>query len=330
MNESLPGAIIRPAWEPPAIADAIVRLRAGRLVALPTETVYGLAARTMDPHAIARIYGTKGRPSDNPLIAHASSVAMARTLAATWPATADRLARTLWPGPLTIVLPRSREVPAIAAGGRDSIGIRIPAHPVALELIHRLGEPVSAPSANRSGSLSPTEARHVMGDFVDQDLLVLDGGPSRIGLESTVVDLRGDQPTVLRPGAVSPARLSAILGFPVAAPTIDRQADGPGTATLHYAPATPSRLCTAEEAGGRGVAVISFGLLGGPPQADRIGWLRLDVSDDPELAGSLLYAALHAADVAGCDRIDIVSPPETEEWIAIHDRLRRATAAADA
>lgn len=315
--------------EPAAIADAIVRLRAGRLVALPTETVYGLAARTLDPRAVARIYVAKGRPADNPLIAHASSVAMARTLAATWPEAADRLAATLWPGPLTVVLPRHRDVPAIAAGGRDSIGIRIPAHAVALEVIHRLGEPVSAPSANRSGSLSPTEARHVMGDFVDLDLLVLDGGPCRIGLESTVVDLRGDRPVVLRPGAVSADRLSAILEMPVSAPTIQTQGDGPGTATMHYAPATASRLCTAEEAGGDDVAVISFGLAGDSSHSGRTERLRLDVSDDPELAGSLLYAALHAADVAGCARIDIVAPPETDEWIAIHDRLLRATAVDD-
>ena len=326
MNDPLPGAIIRPALEPASIADAIVRLRASRLVAIPTETVYGLAARTLDPAAIAGIYEAKGRPADNPLIAHASTVAMARSLTTKWTDQAERLATVLWPGPLTIVLTRHPDVPLIATGGRESIAIRIPAHAVALEVIHRLGESVSAPSANRSGSLSPTEARHVLADFIDLDLLVLDGGPCRIGLESTVVDLRGATPLILRPGIVSAERISSILGCEVEAPEILSQADGPGSATSHYAPSTECRLCRSDEAGGKDVAVITFGLGVDSSAEGTRDSFRLDLSEDPEIAGSLLYSALHAADVGGCGRIDIVPPPETALWTAIHDRLRRATA----
>ena len=326
MTDPLPGAIIRPALEPASIADAIVRLRASRLVAIPTETVYGLAARTLDATAIAGIYEAKGRPADNPLIAHASTVAMARTLTTQWTDQAERLATVLWPGPFTIVLPRHPEVPLIATGGRDSIAIRIPAHAVALEVIHRLGEPVSAPSANRSGSLSPTEARHVLADFIDLDLLVLDGGPCRIGLESTVVDLRGGTPSILRPGIVSAARISSILECEVEAPEILSQTDGPGSATSHYAPTTDCRRCRSDEAGGPDVAVITFGLGADASAEGTKDPFRVDLSDDPEVAGCLLYAALHAADVGGCRRIDIVPPPETTAWTAIHDRIQRATA----
>ena len=238
MSDPLPGAVIRSGKDPASIADAIIRMRSGRLVALPTETVYGLAARTLDPLAVERIYEVKGRPKDNPLIAHVSSIEMARSLVSHWPMEADRLALILWPGPLTMVLPKAPSVPSVSTGGRDSIAIRIPAHSVALEVIHRLGEPISAPSANRSGSLSATEARHVLSEFVDLDLLVLDGGPCRVGLESTVIDLRDRHPRVLRPGVVTPDRLSAILGVGVTAPEVSEQTDSPGTATSHYAPAT--------------------------------------------------------------------------------------------
>ena len=325
MSESLPGAVVRSGKDPASIADAIIRLRAQRLVALPTETVYGLAARTLDPAAIEEIYRVKGRPKDNPLIAHVSSIEMARSLVSHWPEEADRLALVLWPGPLTIVLPRAASVPSVSTGGRDSIAIRIPAHSVALEVIHRLGEPISAPSANRSGSLSATEARHVLSEFVDLDLLVLDGGPCRVGLESTVVDLRGRHPEVLRPGVVTPDRLSAILGVGVDAPEVDGQTDSPGTATSHYAPATETRLCPAEEAGGQEVAVVMVGAECAPEQITPSRF-QVELPADPEIAGSLLYSTLHAADLSGSSRIDVVPPPSSPPWAAIHDRLQRAAA----
>ena len=325
MSDPLPGAVVRSGKDPTSIADAMIRLRAQRLVAVPTETVYGLAARTLDEAAIQQVYQVKGRPNDNPLIAHVSSIEMARSLVSEWPEQADRLASVLWPGPLTMVLPRADSVPAVSTGGRDSIAIRIPAHSVALEVIHRLGEPISAPSANRSGSLSPTEARHVLSEFVDHDLLVLDGGPCRGGLESTVVDLRGPHPVVLRPGVVTADRLSAVLGVEVAASEVSGQADSPGTASSHYAPATATRLCTAEEAGGDEVAVV---LVGGGMDAKlgNAGRFLVSLPADPEIAGSLLYSTLHAADLSGSRRIDVVPPPATPAWAAIHDRLQRAAA----
>lgn len=328
MSDPLPGAVVRSGKDPASIADAIIRLKAGRLVALPTETVYGLAGRTLDAASIEQVYKAKGRPADNPLIAHVSSVEMARSLVSDWPEEADRLALVLWPGPLTVVLPKADSVPSVATGGRDSIAIRIPAHSVALEVIHRLGEPISAPSANRSGSLSPTEARHVLSEFVDLDLLVLDGGPCRVGLESTVVDLRGPKPQVLRPGVVTPDRLSAILGVGVSSPAIEAQVDAPGTASSHYAPSTPTRLCPSTEAGGEDVAVVVVGA--GDEAGDHTpGRFSVSLPADPELVGSMLYSTLHAADLSGSTRIDVVPPPSTPAWAAIHDRLQRAAAPRD-
>ena len=324
MTDPLPGAVVRSGKDQTSIADAVIRLRARRLVAVPTETVYGIAARTLDPEAIEQVYRVKGRPGDNPLIAHVSSVEMARSLVSEWPEEADRLALVLWPGPLTMVLPRADSVPEISTGGRDSIAIRIPAHSVALEVIHRLGEPISAPSANRSGSLSPTEARHVLSEFLDHDLLVLDGGPCRVGLESTVVDLRGRRPEVLRPGVVTPERLSGILGVEVVSRDAEGQADSPGTATSHYAPATETRLCSAEEAGGEDVAVISIGR--DHDSSHATGRFRVALPSDPEIVGALLYSTLHAADLSGSRRIDVVPPPSTSSWAAIQDRLQRAAA----
>lgn len=334
MDPTLAGAVIRAGGDPATIADAVVRLHAGRLVALPTETVYGLAAATFDPAAIARIYECKGRPGDNPLIAHVADLDMARSLVAAWPDEAARLAEACWPGPLTLVLPKQDSVPEVATGGRDSIGVRMPAHHVALEVIRRFGSPVSAPSANRSGSLSPTEARHVKADFVDRDVLVLDGGPCRVGLESTVLDLRpvldGATPKVLRPGAVSAAQIAEILGLApgsVETPTIETQHDAPGTRTSHYAPVIPVRRCAISEAGGEDVVIVTVGPVDhdGEPRCR----FRIDLPRDPDAAGALLYAALHAADVTGAARIDLVGPPADVAWHAVEDRVTRAAAPRD-
>lgn len=328
MNPTLAGAVIREGGDPAVVADAVVRLLAGRLVALPTETVYGLAAPTFDPVGLERIYECKGRPADNPLIAHAADAEMARTLVTTWPDEATKLAEACWPGPLTLVLPKREDVPSAATGGRDSIGVRVPAHRVTLEVIRRLGAPVSAPSANRSGSLSPTEARHVKADFVDKDVLVLDGGPCRVGLESTVLDLRpvleGGSPVVLRPGAVTPGMLEEILGTAVESPVVSGQHDAPGTHTSHYAPVTPLRRCSLGESGGETVSVVVVGGCDG--EAPSTARWRIHLPDDPEVAGSLLYAALHAADVSGAERIDLVGPPAGEGWRAVEDRVARAAA----
>lgn len=327
--EALPGAVVQSGTERAVLADAVIRLRTSRLVGMPTETVYGLAASTFDPKAIGRIYAAKERPADNPLIAHVSSIEMARSLCRSWPDAASVLAEACWPGPLAMVLDRERSVPAMAAGGRDSIAVRMPAHPVALRLIESFGGPVSAPSANRSGSISPTEARHVLADFVDEDLLILDGGPCRIGLESTVVDLRSERPVILRPGAVTADRIARLLGCPVESPFVETQADAPGTASKHYAPTTPTRLCTLEEAGGPETAVITIAAAFPELKSSTGIRFRVDLPADPDLVGALLYSTLHAADLSGASRIDIVSPPsshEAEAWNAILDRLHRAAA----
>ena len=329
MSDPLPGATVRSGFDPAVLADAVIRLRTGRLVGMPTETVYGLAGATLDPAAIEAIYASKQRPADNPLIAHVSSIDMARTLCRSWTAEADQLVAACWPGPLAIVLDRADTVPAIAAGGRDSIAIRMPAHPVALRLIESLDAPVSAPSANRSGSISPTEARHVLADFAEEDLLVLDGGPCRIGLESTVVDLRGQRPIVLRPGAATADRIAEILGVEVTQPEIVDQTESPGTASRHYAPTTPTRLCGLEDAGGEDVAVITIASGASEGTPDVGTRFRVDLPDDPTLVAAMLYSTLHAADLSGSRRIDIVPPPvegDSASWNAVLDRLGRAAA----
>jgi L-threonylcarbamoyladenylate synthase len=203
----------------------------------------------------------------------------------------------------------------------------MPAHPVALRLIESFGGPVSAPSANRSGSISPTEARHVLADFVDEDLLILDGGPCRIGLESTVVDLRSERPVILRPGAVTADRIASLLGCPVESPFVDTQVDAPGTASKHYAPTTPTRLCTLEEAGGPETAVITIAAAVTERKSPAGIRFRVDLPADPDLVGALLYSTLHAADLSGSKRIDVVPPrgPDgLQVWNAVLDRLRRA------
>ncbi len=221
------------------IAEAVRVLRAGGLVAMPTETVYGLAARALDEHAVARVYAAKGRPAHHPLIAHVESEAQARVLAASWPAKASLVAKAFWPGPVTVVVDRAPDVPAAVSGGGPSIAIRAPAHPVALALLHALGEPVAAPSANRFQGLSPTTAEHVVKELGDAVDLVLDAGPCDAGIESTVVDLRGPHPRVLRPGALDLASLRQVLPD-VEAPTGSvRDAEArasPGMEARHYAP----------------------------------------------------------------------------------------------
>ncbi len=327
MTSSLPSARIVPGHLHESIQEAVARLRAGRLVGMPTETVYGLAAATFDADAISEVYRAKARPSDNPLIAHVSRLDMARSLASDWNDTAERLVQACWPGPVTIVVPRASGVPQTAAGGHDSIAIRMPAHPVALRLLEAFGRPISAPSANPSGAVSPTEARHVLADFTALDLLILDGGPSRVGLESTVVDVRDPaRPKVLRPGVVDRGRLSAILGMSVEAESASGQSASPGSATRHYAPSAATRICGPADAGGADAAVITYGM----PSTVQLGGgeplFRVDLPADPEVVASLFYCSLHAADFSGAARIDLVPPPQTAVWEAIHDRIGRAAA----
>jgi L-threonylcarbamoyladenylate synthase len=310
-----------------AIADAVALLRAGELVAFPTETVYGLGARALDEAAIARVFEAKGRPKSHPLIAHVAGESDARALAGEWSARASRLARAFWPGPLTLVVPRSSRVPGAIAGGGDSIALRAPSHPVARALIVALGEAIAAPSANRYQSISPTLAEHVVKSLGDRVALVIDGGPCESGIESTVVDVRGPRALVLRPGALSLAALREVEpGIEAASQSIaleDATRASPGMDPRHYAPDAELRLVSREQArraaseGDAGVIVRDHP---GSPNAPRVRVLP----DDPVAFAAQLYAALHALDDLGVDAILVEEVPPDESWTAVRDRLRRA------
>lgn len=289
-------------------------IRAGRLVAFPTETVYGLGANALDADAVARIFAAKGRPRTSPLIVHVDSVEMARDLAAEWPESAEILTREYWPGPLTVVVPKKTKVPDLVTAGLPTVGLRMPRHPLALELIHAAGVPIAAPSANRFTELSPTLAEHVTESLAD---FVLDGGPSLVGIESTVLSLAG-QPELLRPGVISLPELEALIG-PVlgqgpAAGAAGRSTEGahpaPGMHRRHYRPSTPLYLLMrdAEPPAGKGIRLgIGYGMPG-----------------DPRAFASALYHMLHELDRKGLDWIAIEPPPDTPEWAGVLDRLRRA------
>ncbi len=301
---------------------------AGGLVAFPTETVYGLGADGLNPEAVSRIYAAKGRPATNPMILHVADVASALPLVVLWPGTARILAERYWPGPLTLVLQASEVVPSIVRAGGLTVALRCPAHPVAQALIRVVGRPLAAPSANRSQHLSPTLAEHVassLGEAVD---LILDGGPTKAGLESTILDLSGTQPRILRPGPVTPAELAAIIG-PVdvweGAVEAGVRQDAPGMAERHYAPRARLELV----APGAGLApssgpvvYVGIGTLPALPPGVRGVLLPLDA----KAVAARLYALLHELDDAGFARIVMERPPGDEAWMAVRDRLQRASA----
>jgi L-threonylcarbamoyladenylate synthase len=309
-----------------AIAEAAARLRDGHVVAFPTETVYGLGADTFSAAAIERVYALKGRPLDNPLIAHVLDEPQARAVVAGWDGSCARLARRFWPGPLTLVLPRAPDVPEAATAGWPTIAVRAPDHAVARALLAAFGGSISAPSANRSGHVSPTTARHVADDFADAaDLLILDGGPCAVGVESTVLDLSGAVPCVLRPGAVTLEALRDELGE-VAVGDMAQQAASPGTTMRHYAPRAPAELVPAAELAERlralrGPAVVlcfESGAVGAPHRA-------IVMPRSPEAYAARLYGALREADALRPQRIIIEQPPiNGGMWLAVHDRLLRA------
>lgn len=322
--------------DPAAIARAAELLRAGELVAFPTETVYGLGAHALDPVAVHRIYEAKGRPAYNPVIVHVATEEEARAVAASWPEAATRAAAAFWPGPLTLVLPKRPEVPSEVTAGRDSVAVRVPAHPVALALLRASRLPVAAPSANRFTEVSPTTARHVEKAFGDRIALVLDGGPTSVGIESTVVDLTGEQPVLLRPGLLHEARLAEVLG-PIAAPpaplTGGAARPAPGMIERHYAPRARVMLVDAADAGsmhaareathherdqgGKTAALLRSAIDTGAERVTRL-------PTDPAGYARALYAALHDADDAGCTLLLIERAPDGPEWAGVRDRLKRA------
>jgi L-threonylcarbamoyladenylate synthase len=327
---------------PDTLRDAAERLRRGELVAFPTETVYGLGAHALDADAVARIFAAKGRPAWNPVIVHVPSVAEARALVREWPDRAERLAASDWPGPLTLVLRKRTTVPDVVTAGTDTVALRVPSHPVALALLREAGVPIAAPSANRFTQLSPTTAAHVAQGLGSRVSLILDGGPCAVGIESTVLDLTGDVPTILRAGVLDAETLAARLGEPVRDGTHQRGArsvddaeaprPAPGMMDRHYAPRADLWLVDAagradveavlaEEAGRVATGAVAIGDGWAPPTAAPL--IRLPV--DPEGYARGLYAALHALDAAGCARVIVTAPPTTGRWTGIHDRLSRAT-----
>lgn len=321
---------------PEAIARAAAIIRAGGLVAFPTETVYGLGANALDEAAVLRVFRAKRRPATNPLIAHVADADGAARLVRAWPDLAGRLAAAFWPGPLTLVLPRADLVPDVVTAGLAHVAVRVPAHPVALALLRVTGLPIVAPSANPSGAVSPTSADHVRKGLADRVDLVLDAGPTRLGIESSVVDLSRHPPMLLRPGSLPARRIEAITG-PLDAPpegeTRERH-PSPGMLARHYAPRGRLVLFEGgrpEEGAARARRAAADGLT--------VGALLLSSLDAPvhhvarmpaDAAGyaQRLYAELHRLDELGCDLILAEQVPEGRDWEGVRDRLARATAPA--
>jgi L-threonylcarbamoyladenylate synthase len=284
-------------------------IRAGELVAFPTETVYGLGANALDPAAIEKIYAAKGRPPESPLIVHVDSIEMARGLVREWPDQAEKLARRFWPGPLTLVLPKQPHVPNRLTAGLDTVGIRMPDNRIALQLIREAGLPVAAPSANLFRGLSPTTAEHVRKGMGDRIAMVLDGGRTTVGIESTVLSLAGPGAVLLRPGMLMRAEIEEVIGpIQVFSAATAATHPSPGLHQRHYSPKTPLILV-------EGAKV---------PSSGRGIYLRMP--EDPRAYAAVLYERLHEADAEGWDWIAIERLPGGEEWAAIRDRLERAAA----
>lgn len=322
-----------PAHFEAAAERAAALLRAGHLVALPTETVYGLAANALDPAAVAQVFRVKGRPADNPLIVHVSDLTMARRCAREWPTAAERLAKAFWPGPLTLVLPRSPEIPDVVTAGGETVGIRWPSHPLIQAVIRKCGFPLAAPSANRSNRLSPTTATHVRKDLGHRIPLIVDGGPAHVGIESTVVDLTEAAARILRPGMIHEAALAAVVGTLATGPgPAAQRLRSPGLLPRHYCPRARLEIWSWENDADLAARVKESGVeaarlhilahthvpAGGPFQRVAV------IPRDPEAFARALYAELHACDDAGAERIVVEAVPHAPEWSGLADRLRRA------
>jgi L-threonylcarbamoyladenylate synthase len=303
-------------------AKAIELLQRGEVVAIPTETVYGLAADARNELAIAKIYATKQRPANNPLIVHIASAAQVTDWASEFPPLAQQLAQAFWPGPLTLVLPARAEVSQTVRAGEPTVALRVPAHPVALALLNDSGLGLAAPSANKYTQLSPTTAEHVELSL-GNDLPVLEGGACQVGIESTIVSVHGDEWQLLRPGMIEAAAIAAIAGKP-ATRQMTPTPKAPGQHLLHYSPRTPCLLFASTSAmlpyaqTRPTAAALLFG------DATRVTDKDVYLPNDPTLAAEQLYAALHTLDAAQAEVILIESPPATPEWDALRDRLQRA------
>lgn len=323
--------IDRDSPEEKVLAHAAHVLREGGLVAFPTETVYGLGANALDAKAVARIFAAKGRPATNPLIVHVANAADAGIVAAEFPDIAQVLADRFWPGPITFVLRKRAEVPAILSAGLPTVAVRVPAHAVARALLKRTQLPIAAPSANRSSRLSPTTAEHVRRSLEGRVDLILDAGSTPGGVESTVLDLTTTPPRLLRPGLITPRQIEGVIGSIARGP---EHADGgaampaPGMLSRHYAPQAILE-CVATHADARVAEHLKAG--------QRVGWLTFSepasipdglsievMPHDPAAYAARLYAVLHAFDEVPVTRIVVELPPDTDAWLAVRDRLRRA------
>ncbi|GIX29123.1 MAG: threonylcarbamoyl-AMP synthase [Burkholderiales bacterium] len=311
------------------IARAVDILRAGGLVAFPTETVYGLGADARNPDAVGKIFAAKGRPQTHPVIVHLGQAAQLDAWAVEISAGARRLAERFWPGPLTLILRRGPGVPDAVTGGQDTVGLRVPAHPVAQALLKAFGGGIAAPSANRFGRLSPTTAQHVEAELDGAVDLILDGGACPVGIESTIVDCSSERPTLLRPGHVTREALEETLGMTVEAPG-PGSPRAPGRLPAHYAPATPLALVDSSALVGlptRTSATERVAVLARsdpPPDAPHLVWVK--APEDPAGFARELYAHLRQLDRAGCSVILVEKPPPAPEWDAVLDRLTRAAA----
>ena len=325
--QSFPNYIHNLKWrvpQTPSVAEidhAATLLRSGRLVAFPTETVYGLGANALDAAAVARIYAVKRRPPTSPLIVHVASTEMAVSLVASWPEVAERLARIYWPGPLTLVISKRMAIPDIVTAGLPSVGLRLPAHPVALALIRAAGVPVAAPSANRFSELSPTTANHVRSSLGNDVDYILDGGPCQVGIESTVISLVEPEPILLRPGGISRHDIESVIG-PIGTAADPRVGahPAPGMHARHYSPRTSLLLVSNGRVPeqGRGIYLQHI------TAPSRSGITVRQMPRSANEYATALYSQLHEADAGNFDWIAVDLPPTAPEWEAVHDRLTRA------
>jgi len=318
-----------------AVQRAADLLRAGDVVALPTETVYGLAANALDAEAVSRIYEIKGRPARNPVIVHVADVKMAKRCVSDWPPLANRLAAAFWPGPLTLVLPRAKEIPDVVTAGGETVGVRWPGHPFIQAVIRECGFPLAAPSANLSNSVSPTNAEHVRKQLGPQLRLIVDGGQSQVGIESTVLDLVKSPARLLRPGMIHEQALIAVTeNLTVGSGDSEEVLRSPGLLEKHYAP--KARLLVLhwenEEALRRqlthhALRITPCHIIAHTHIPSGAGFARVSViPHDAEAFARAIYAELHRCDDEGAKLIVVEAPPDTPEWRAIADRLKRAAA----
>jgi L-threonylcarbamoyladenylate synthase len=314
------------------ISEAAASLRAGELVGMPTETVYGLAADATRGSAVARIFAAKGRPPDHPLIVHIATADIAKTWASDWPDVAQKLAAAFWPGPMTLIVERAAHVLNAVTGGQDTVGLRVPSHPAAQALLREFQGALAAPSANKFGRVSPTTAQHVAAEFDDVGLLVLDGGACEVGVESTIIDVSAQTVRILRPGRIRTSEIERVVGQRI--PDVDNQALAPrvsGSLDAHYAPAKKTLMLESE--------ALNIFLAASRDAGKRVGLIHHSqrfasqhVTQRIALAGSdsarfehEMYAVLRALDASDVDLIVIEAPPQSDDWAAVNDRLHRAT-----